>query len=53
MTETTSAERRLELIATVLLALGTVATAWAASQSRQWTGVHCDLVATLPTQLTI
>ena len=35
---TTSRERRLELIATVLLALATVATAWAAYQSRQWTG---------------
>jgi hypothetical protein len=31
-------ERRLELISTVLLALATVATAWAAYQSRQWTG---------------
>jgi hypothetical protein len=30
--------RRLELIATVLLALAAVATAWAAYQSRQWTG---------------
>jgi hypothetical protein len=28
----------LEIAATVLLALGTVATAWAAYQSRQWTG---------------
>jgi hypothetical protein len=40
MTETTGAERRLELISTVLLALATVATAWAAYQSRQWTGVQ-------------
>ena len=40
MTETNGAERRLELISTVLLALATVATAWAAYQSRQWTGVQ-------------
>ena len=38
MTDTTAAERRLELVSTVLLALATVATAWAAYQSRQWTG---------------
>jgi hypothetical protein len=38
MTVTTPAERRLELVSTVLLALATVATAWAAYQSRQWTG---------------
>jgi len=31
-------ERRLELVSTVLLALAAVATAWAAYQSRQWTG---------------
>jgi hypothetical protein len=31
-------ERRLELLSTVLLALATLATAWAAYQSRQWTG---------------
>jgi hypothetical protein len=31
-------ERRLELGATVLLALASVATAWAAYQARQWTG---------------
>jgi hypothetical protein len=31
-------ERRLELFSTVLLALATLATAWAAYQSRQWTG---------------
>jgi hypothetical protein len=30
--------RRLEIIATVLLALSGVATAWAAYQARQWTG---------------
>ena len=41
MTETaTGVERRLELISTVLLALATVATAWAAYQSRQWTGLQ-------------
>jgi len=38
VTEPTSAERRLELASTLLLALATVATAWAAYQSRQWTG---------------
>jgi hypothetical protein len=37
-----SAERRLELISTVLLALATVATAWSAYQSRQWTGVQAE-----------
>ena len=31
-------DRRLELFATVLLAVATVATAWAAYQSREWTG---------------
>jgi hypothetical protein len=31
-------ERRLELIATLLLALAAVGTAWAAYQARQWTG---------------
>jgi hypothetical protein len=31
-------DRRLELVATVLLTLATVATAWAAYQARQWTG---------------
>ena len=36
--EPTPAERWLELVSTVLLALATVATAWAAYQSRQWTG---------------
>jgi hypothetical protein len=30
--------RRLEIVATVLLALAGVATAWAAYQARQWTG---------------
>jgi hypothetical protein len=39
MTEPASATvRRLELVSTVLLALATVATAWAAYQTRQWTG---------------
>jgi hypothetical protein len=31
-------ERRLELIAAVLLSIATVATAWSAYQARQWTG---------------
>jgi hypothetical protein len=31
-------KRRLELLATVLLALATLGTAWAAFQSREWTG---------------
>src|SRR5262249_12364504 len=31
-------ERRLELVSTVLLAVAALATAWAAYQSRQWTG---------------
>jgi hypothetical protein len=35
-------ERRLELVSTVLLALATVATAWSAYQSRQWTGVQAE-----------
>ena len=34
----TPSERGLELFATVLLTLATVATAWAAYQSREWTG---------------
>ena len=38
MTEATPSARWLELVSTVLLALATVATAWAAYQSRQWTG---------------
>jgi hypothetical protein len=38
MTEPTLAERRLEIVSTVLLAIATVATAWAAYQARQWTG---------------
>jgi hypothetical protein len=36
--EATSPHRRLELFATVLLAVATVATAWAAYQAREWTG---------------
>ena len=36
--EASRSERRLELLATVLLALATFGTAWAAYQSRQWTG---------------
>ena len=38
MAEATRAERRLEIVSTVLLALATVATAWSAYQARQWTG---------------
>lgn len=38
MTEAAVSERSLEILSTVLLALATVATAWAAYQSRQWTG---------------
>jgi hypothetical protein len=38
VSDATPAERRLELLSAVLLALATVATAWAAYQSRQWTG---------------
>ena len=37
-TDASATERRLELVSTVLLALATVATAWAAYQARQWTG---------------
>jgi hypothetical protein len=36
--ETSSTDRWLDWVATALLALATVATAWAAYQSRQWTG---------------
>src|SRR3954468_10860487 len=35
-------EGRLEVVSTVLLALATVATAWSAYQSRQWTGVQAQ-----------
>jgi hypothetical protein len=38
VTEQTTRERRLEIVAAVLLSLATVATAWAAYQARQWTG---------------
>jgi hypothetical protein len=38
MTGPIPAERRLELVSTVLLALATGATAWSAYQARQWTG---------------
>jgi hypothetical protein len=38
MAEVAPAELRLELVSTLLLALATVATAWAAYQSRVWTG---------------
>jgi hypothetical protein len=34
----TRSHRRLELVATVLLAFATLGTAWAAFQSREWTG---------------
>jgi hypothetical protein len=36
--EASRSARRLEVAATVLLALATVATAWSVYQSRQWTG---------------
>ena len=38
MSEARAASRRLELAATLLLALATVATAWSAYQARVWTG---------------
>jgi hypothetical protein len=38
MTLRLPAPRRLEWVSTILLALATVATAWSAYQSRQWTG---------------
>jgi len=38
MTDEATTDRRLDWVATGLLALATVATAWAAYQSRQWTG---------------
>jgi hypothetical protein len=38
MTSARIRERRLEVVSALLLALATVATAWAAYQSRQWTG---------------
>jgi len=38
VTDTSPSERRLELVSTMLLAVATVATAWAAYQSREWTG---------------
>ena len=38
MSTPTHGDRRLELASTILLACATVATAWAAYQSRQWTG---------------
>jgi hypothetical protein len=36
---------RLELVATLLLAFATVATAWSAYQSRQWTGEQAKLTS--------
>jgi hypothetical protein len=38
MTSIRISDRRLELLAAVLLALATLGTAWAAYQARQWTG---------------
>jgi hypothetical protein len=38
VTAASPTERRLEIVSTVLLALATLATAWSAYQSRQWTG---------------
>lgn len=38
MTAPSQSERRLELVSTLLLALATLATAWSAYQSREWTG---------------
>src|SRR5262245_61171346 len=38
VTDEASADRWLDWVATALLALATVATAWSAYQSRQWTG---------------
>jgi hypothetical protein len=38
LAERRPAERHLELVSTILLALATVATAWSAYQARQWTG---------------
>jgi hypothetical protein len=45
MTDAARHERRLELVSTILLALATVATAWAAYQSRQWTGEQSEATA--------
>jgi hypothetical protein len=42
MAETPRTERRIEVVATVLLALATVATAWAAYQARVWTGRQAE-----------
>jgi hypothetical protein len=42
MNATRSRGRAFEVVATVLLAVATVATAWAAYQSRQWTGVQAQ-----------
>src|SRR5947208_3068486 len=38
VTDTSPSARWLDLAATLLLTLATVATAWSAYQSRQWTG---------------
>jgi hypothetical protein len=45
MTDEARHERRLELVSTILLALATIATAWAAYQSRQWTGQQSEATA--------
>ncbi|HEY7620252.1 MAG TPA: hypothetical protein VH834_10795 [Solirubrobacteraceae bacterium] len=45
MTDAARHERRLELVSTILLSLATVATAWAAYQSRQWTGEQSEATA--------
>ena len=36
--DSSRSRRRLELVATVLLAFATLGTAWSAYQSREWTG---------------
>ena len=42
MTEAARGERRLELVSTVLLALATVATAWAGYQASRWHGEQAE-----------
>jgi len=43
--ETRTVSRRVELVATVLLALATVVTAWSAFQSTKWSGVQANSYA--------
>jgi len=43
--ETGTVSRRVELVATVLLALATVVTAWSAFQSTKWSGVQANSYA--------